>query len=74
MSVPAAPPAQPQGYGKSLAAIMAGALATLVIGGTNAVLEHYGAADLSQTMVAAIQTLSTAGAVMFTPHSFGSSP
>ena len=66
MSTPGEP-ASP-GNNKSIAAIAAGALSTILIYAINLILQSYGNAPLPQEIVAATQTLLTAGAVFFTPH------
>lgn len=64
MAVPPAPQA-PIGSGKSLAAIGAGALTTIITGALDSyVLPH----PLTPELVAAIQTVVTLAAVYFTPH------
>ena len=67
-----APLPPPQGYGKSLAAIAAGAVSTIVIYIIDAVLKAKGIGALPADIVAAVQTLITTGAVYLTPHNLGS--
>jgi len=67
MSSSGEPPPSP-GNGKSIAAIAAGAASTILIYVANTAMKHYGGDPLPQEIVAAVQTLLTAGAVYFTPH------
>lgn len=68
-----APPGPPPvGMGKSVAAIVAGSLSTIVLYIVNSILAHYGAAPLPSEIVAAVQTLITTAAVYWTPHNLGS--
>jgi hypothetical protein len=53
------------GYGKLGAAVIGGAVATLVIG----IINHASPGLLDPSMDAALQTLFTAGAVWIVPHS-----
>lgn len=63
MAVPPAPQ-PPIGSGKSLAAVAAGALSTLILG----IINHYAPTLLTPAMNGAIQTLVTVAAVYWTPH------
>lgn len=60
-----APPAT--GYGKSMAAVAAGALATIVVW----VVDQFLPSAMPPEISAAVQTLFTAGAVFLTPHNLG---
>lgn len=55
------------GAAKSVAAVAAGALATIVV----YVIDQMSGKTLPPEIVAAAQTLITTVAVFFTPHSFG---
>lgn len=61
------PPGQ-NGYGKSMAAVAAGALATIVIW----VIDQFLPTPMPAEISAAVQTLLTTAAVFLTPHDFGS--
>lgn len=65
--VPSPPPA-PIGINKSVAAVAAGSLATIVIYIVNAIFKKYGMDSLPAEITAAIQTLITTAAVYYTPH------
>ena len=73
MAVPAPPPG-PIGLGKSMAAVAAGALSTILIYIIDAILKAKGADALPAGIEAAVQTLVTTAAVYFVPHdAFGGS-
>ena len=71
MAVPAPP--GPIGLGKSMAAVAAGALSTIIIYILDMILKKEGMDALPAGIEAAVQTLITTVAVYITPHDIGSS-
>jgi len=61
-------PAPPTGYNKSIAAVAAGALSTLLIYITDGILKANGIDALPPAIESAVQTLVTTAAVFLTPH------
>jgi len=56
------------GYGKSIAAVLAGSGSTIVVYIINQVLAKYSMPPLPAEITAAIQTLLTTGAVYYSPQ------